>query len=44
MQDTPYSIYVETIDQIMQTYDQLREKAAIERFGVTYSALSDGSN
>lgn len=43
VRNTPYDIYLETLDQVMQTYDQLRENAAIERYGVSYSSLSEGS-
>jgi len=44
MQDTPYSRYIETLDHIMLTYDKLRVKAAVERFGVSYSALPEGGD
>lgn len=42
VQDTPYSTYIKTLDQVMFTYNQLREEAAMEQFGMSYSALADG--
>lgn len=42
VQDTPYAIYIETLDEVMFMYNQLREKASLEQFGVPYSALSNG--
>jgi hypothetical protein len=41
---TPYNIYLEALDEVMLAYDQLRNNAAMERYGVTYASLSDGSD
>lgn len=41
---TPYNIYLEALDEVMLVYEQLREEAAMEQFGISYSALSKGSS
>ena len=41
---TPYDIYLDALDEVMLVYDQLRNSAAMERYGVTYTSLSDGSD
>jgi hypothetical protein len=41
---TPYNIYLEALDEVMLAYDQLRNNASMEQYGVTYASLSDGSD
>lgn len=44
VRNTPYDIYIETLNQVMHAYDMLRENAAVDRYGVSYTSLSDGSD
>lgn len=40
---TPYDTYTEVIDKIMTAYDELRDEAARERFGVPFSSIEENS-
>lgn len=40
---TPYDIYTELLDNIMAAYSELRDQAAREQFGVSFSSLEKGS-
>ena len=36
---TPYNIYIDMLDEVMAAYDELRNQASMDRFGVPFSAL-----
>lgn len=38
--DTPYRIYIATLDQVKQSYADLREEASLEKFGVPLDQLT----
>lgn len=40
---TPYSTYIDMLDEVMGAYAELRNQASMERFGVPYSALEEQS-
>lgn len=40
---TPYNVYIDMLDEVMGAYDELRNAASQERFGVSYSSLESGS-
>ncbi len=40
---TPYNVYIDMLDEVMGAYEELRNVAAQERFGVPYSSLEQGS-
>jgi len=40
---TPYSVYIDMLDEVMGAYNELRDQASQDRFGVPYSALEDDS-
>jgi biopolymer transport protein ExbD len=40
---TPYSVYIDMLDEVMGAYNELRNQASMERFGVPYSALEEDS-
>lgn len=40
---TPYSVYINMLDEVMGAYAELRNSASMERFGVPYSSLEDNS-
>lgn len=41
--NTPYRMYIDMLDEVMAAYEELRDQAAQEQFGVSYSQLEDGS-
>jgi biopolymer transport protein ExbD len=40
---TPYNVYIDMLDEVMGAYDELRHQASMDRFGVPYSSLEQGS-
>lgn len=40
---TPYNIYISMIDEVTGAYNELRNQASMDRFGVPFSALEEGS-
>lgn len=40
---TPYRVYIDMLDEVMGAYNELRNQASMERFGVPYSALEEDS-
>lgn len=40
---TPYSVYIDMLDEVMGAYAELRREASMNRFGVPYSALEENS-
>lgn len=40
---TPYSVYIDMLDEVMGAYNDLRNQASMERFGVPNSALEEDS-
>jgi biopolymer transport protein ExbD len=42
--ETPYSIYIDMLDEVMAAYKELRDNAARQRFGVEYDRLSENSD
>jgi biopolymer transport protein ExbD len=36
---TPYNIYIDMLDEVMAAYDELRNQASMDRFGVPFSSL-----
>lgn len=40
---TPYNVYIDMLDEVMGAYNELRNQASMERFGVPYSSLDDNS-
>ncbi len=41
---TPYNVYVNMLDEVIGAYEELRNAASQDRFGVSYSSLEDGSD
>lgn len=41
--ETPYSIYIDMLDEVMAAYKDLRDAASRSNYGVTYDALADDS-
>lgn len=40
---TPYNVYIDMLDEVMGAYEELRHQASMDRFGVPYSSLEQGS-
>lgn len=40
---TPYSVYIDVLDEIMGCYKDLRDEAAYSNFGVAYGQLKSGT-
>ena len=40
---TPYNVYIDMLDEVMGAYQELRNAASQERFGVPFSSLEQGS-
>ncbi len=40
---TPYSVYIDMLDEVMGAYAELRTDASMSRFGVPYSQLEDNT-
>ncbi len=41
---TPYNVYIDMLDEVMGAYEELRDQASQDRFGVPYRTLeSDGA-
>ncbi|HCD52712.1 MAG TPA: biopolymer transporter ExbD [Balneolaceae bacterium] len=40
--ETPYQIYIEMLDEVMAAYSELRNEAALQKFGSTYDQLGEG--
>jgi len=40
---TPYSVYIDMLDEVMGAYAELRHEASMSRFGVPYSQLEDNT-
>ena len=40
---TPYNVYIDMLDEVMGAYEELRNAASQQRFGVPYSSLEQGS-
>ncbi len=40
---TPYNVYIDMLDEVMGAYNELRNQASQERFGVPYTALEEDS-
>ncbi len=40
---TPYNIYIDMLDEVMGAYAELRHTASMDRFGVPFSSLEQGS-
>ncbi len=40
---TPYNVYIDMLDEVMGAYEELRHAASMERFGVPFSSLEQGS-
>ena len=41
--ETPYSIYIDMLDEVMGAYKDLRDAASRSNYGVPYDALADDS-
>jgi len=41
--DTPYDLYIELLDSVMEAYSVLRNEASLKQFGTEYSELAEGS-
>jgi biopolymer transport protein ExbD len=41
--ETPYSIYIDMLDEVMGAYKELRDAASRSNYGVPYDALADDS-
>ena len=41
--ETPYSIYIDMLDEVMAAYKDLRDDASRSNYGVPYDALADDS-
>lgn len=39
---TPYSIYIDMLDEVMGAYEEIRNAASLQQFGVPYSSLEQG--
>ena len=40
---TPYNVYIDMLDEVMGAYEELRNMASQERFGVPYRSLEENS-
>ena len=40
---TPYNVYINMLDEVMGAYEELREAASQDQFGVPYRSLEDDS-
>ncbi|MDZ7691212.1 MAG: biopolymer transporter ExbD [Balneolaceae bacterium] len=40
---TPYSVYIDMLDEVVGAYEELRNTASQSQFGRTYESLEDGS-
>ena len=40
---TPYNVYIDMLDEVMGAYEQLRNTASMDLFGVPFSSLEQGS-
>ena len=40
---TPYNVYIDMLDEVMGAYEELRNAASMDRFGVPFSSLEQGS-
>ncbi len=40
---TPYNVYIDMLDEVMGAYEELRNAASQNEFGVPYSSLEQGS-
>ena len=40
---TPYNVYIDMLDEMMGAYAELRNQAAMERYGVPYDSFDDGT-
>lgn len=40
---TPYSVYIDMLDEVVGAYDELRNTASQARFGRTYESLDENS-
>lgn len=40
---TPYSVYIDMLDEVVGAYEELRNTASQNQFGSTYESLEDGS-
>ena len=40
---TPYSVYIDMLDEVVGAYEELRNTASQAKFGRTYDGLEDGS-
>lgn len=40
---TPYNVYIDMLDEVMGAYEDLRNMASQDRFGVPYRSLEDNS-
>jgi biopolymer transport protein ExbD len=40
---TPYNVYIDMLDEVMGAYEELRHQASMDRFGVPFSSLEQGS-
>lgn len=40
---TPYNVYIDMLDEVMGAYEELRNAAAQNEFGVPYSSLEQGT-
>lgn len=40
---TPYDTYIKILDEVMAAYDELRDEAAKEQFGVSYESLESNN-
>jgi biopolymer transport protein ExbD len=40
---TPYNVYIDMLDEVMGAYEELRHAASMDRFGVPFSSLEQGS-
>jgi biopolymer transport protein ExbD len=40
---TPYNVYIDMLDEVMGAYEELRNAASQDRFGVPYSSLEQNS-
>lgn len=41
---TPYDIYIEIVEEVMASYDELRDEAALRQFGTDFSSLGEDSD
>lgn len=40
---TPYNVYIDMLDEVMGAYEELRHQASMDRFGVPFTSLEQGS-